>query len=74
MRVTPHEQRTNDTPERRARNSTCDATRTMRESARAHVRNYTCDTREKLNRRHFYLKQVLIENIRVDTFHLNLNL
>jgi hypothetical protein len=65
----------NDLRERRhTRNRTHDNTRTMLELARDHMWNSVRDMWEKLNRRHIYIKQILVENILVGTKHINLHL
>jgi hypothetical protein len=42
--------------------------------ARDHVWNCARDTREKLNKHHIYIKQILVESIWVGTNHINLYL
>jgi hypothetical protein len=46
----------------------------MLELARDHMWNSVRDMWEKLNRRHIYIKQILVENILVGTKHINLHL
>jgi hypothetical protein len=59
---------------RHARNRTRDSTRTVLELACDHVRNNVRDMREKLNRRHIYIKQILVENSLFGTNHINFHL